>query len=307
MAFATTASSCSQAQRESDCRPFLSLPDVIRERIYVFVLTVHVDPATSWITPLPAIRRVQLPPLPPEPNRDLLVASKSVRKKRRRKIRQFESIENERAAIAHAAPRGCLAILATCRTILLEAFHIWYKNNTFNFARSQDIVSFLTSISGARANEIRAVRLDLSWEDWNDGKAGHALSRLRRLESLTFVYNGRPVSFISPNSIRYPRIISNLRGLQEVIIVDPAAVDSQVEGMWHWMGPCQKLRMGQLRERMTAKEKRHKPTPPMMDLFSRLSVLDQKKNDCARWRWNEDSAYAPDIARETQDVSESEA
>ena len=116
-------------------------------------------------------------------------------------MRQFESIENERAAIAHAAPRGCLAILATCRTILLEAFHTWYKNNTFNFARSQDIVSFLTSISGARANEIRAVRLDLSWEDWNDGKAGHALSRLRRLESLVFVYNNRLCRYTSPNFV----------------------------------------------------------------------------------------------------------
>lgn len=40
----------------SDPRPFLSLPDVIRERIYFFVLTPDLDPRTPWITPLPILR-----------------------------------------------------------------------------------------------------------------------------------------------------------------------------------------------------------------------------------------------------------
>ncbi|KAI4261412.1 MAG: hypothetical protein L6R42_003388 [Xanthoria sp. 1 TBL-2021] len=284
-----------QALRQSNCRPFLSLPDVIRERIYHFVLTIDVNPTAPWITPLPTLRRLHLPALPPEPNRDLLMASKSVRKKRRRKIRQFESIKMERAIAAQTAPHSCLAILATCRTILLEAFHLWYKNNTFNFARSQDVVAFLTSISRVRANEIRAVRLDLPWEDYHDLRAGQALRRLLRLETVIFVYRGDSFNWISPKYISYPRIISHLQGLREATFVDPPSSGTSVPGVEQGMGTCHRSRTDQLREKMMAKRKHPRPAPPMMDLFSRLRNLDQSKKDCARWKWHENSAYAPEI------------
>ncbi|KAL8674993.1 MAG: hypothetical protein Q9168_000587 [Polycauliona sp. 1 TL-2023] len=291
----TSFNSFPQASLESNCRPFLALPDVIREHIYSFVLTVDVDPAAPWITPLPPVRRLLLPALLPEPNRDLAGASKSVRKKRRRKIRQFESIESERATLAQEVPHGCLAILATCRTVLLEAFHLWYKNNTFNFARSQDLFTFLTSISRVRANEIRAVRLDLPCEDWDDLKAAQALRRLLRLDTIVFVYRGDNFTYISPKYISYPRIISHLRGLREVHFVDPRSSQMAEPDAEQGMGLGQELRMDELKHKMMTKTKHPKPAPPMMDLFSRLKVVNQSKNDCARWKWNEDSAYAPEI------------
>lgn len=284
-----------QALSQSNCRPFLSLPDVIRERIYDFVLTIDVDPTAPWITPLPTPRRLHLPALPREPNRDLFMASKSVRKKRRRKIRQFESIETERAMILRAAPHSRLAILATCRTILLEAFHIWYKSNTFNFARSWDVFSFLTSISSVRANEIRAVRLDLPWEDYDDPKAGQALRRLSRLETVIFVYRSHYFNPSGPQFISYPRIVSHLQGLRDVTFVDPPSSGRSVLGMVLGMGKSHRLKLDQLREKMMVTKKNPRRAPPMMDLFSRLKQLDQSESDRACWKWNEDSAYAPEI------------
>ncbi|KAI4108409.1 MAG: hypothetical protein LQ339_002311 [Xanthoria mediterranea] len=289
-----------QALTQSNCRPFLSLPDVIRERIYDFVLTIDVDPTAPWITPLPTPRRLHLPVLPREPNRDLLMASKSVRKKRRRKISQFESVETERAMILRAAPHSCLAILATCRTILLEAFHIWYKNNTFNFARSWDVFSFLTSINSVRPNEIRAVRLDLLWEDYDDSKAGQALRRLLRLETVIFVYRSHSFNPSGLQLISYPRIMSHLQGLRDVTFVDPPSSGRSVQGMVWGMGKSHRLKLDQLREKMMVTKKNTRRVPPMMDLFSRLRQLNQSESDCACWKWNEDSAYAPEIDLGTQ-------
>lgn len=43
-------------------------------------------------------------------------------------------------------PQTCLAILATCRQILFEAWYTYYQRNTFNFKRGNDLRSFLKSI-----------------------------------------------------------------------------------------------------------------------------------------------------------------
>ncbi|KAI4189899.1 MAG: hypothetical protein L6R41_001159 [Letrouitia leprolyta] len=290
---------CFQSSENSSVRPFLTLPDVIRERIYFFALTVQVDPCKPWITPLPSSRYVpkHLPGLPPEPNSNLENVSKWVRRKRRRKIKAFESIKQEKIAAARAvAPSSCLAILATCRAILLEAFHLWYKNNTLNFCRSEDLSDFLTSIGRVRANEIRSIRLDLPSRDWDDPKATHVLGNLLRLENLVFVYNGYSPTFETKMTfIGYPKIIGRLRGLQQVTFLNPENPKTTPWGHIQGMTPCVKNRMEELREKMMGNRKKPKAIPPMMDLFNRLRIADQKKTGTAGWNWEENFSYAPEI------------
>ncbi|KAI4132646.1 MAG: hypothetical protein LQ338_000586 [Usnochroma carphineum] len=283
----------------SSSPPFLSLPDVIRERIYFFVLTVDVDPCAPWVAPLPIDRHLprSLPGLPPKPDGDLEDVSKAVRKKRRRKIRAWEQIRQEMTVAVQAArPHSCLAILATCRTILVEAFHIWYKSNTLSFHRSEDVYDFLVSISRARANEIRSVRLNLASQDWRDAKAKFALKGLVKLEKVIFVYN----DYSSPhttnvNFIGCPKIISQLRGLQQVTFLDPENTTLNNYGLKFGMSDSVKSRMDELRQEMLTKGKRPRCAPPMVDLFGRLKVKDHSKKDSAGWGWEEDLAYAPEF------------
>ncbi|KAL8698640.1 MAG: hypothetical protein Q9201_006463 [Fulgogasparrea decipioides] len=297
--------------KSSTPRPFLSLPDVIRERICYFVLTPDLDPNHSCITPLPRHRQVprNLPPLPMlEPNYDLQHPSKSVRKKQRRRIRAYERIKEAAYAAARAAaPDTCLAVLATCRTILLEAFHIFYKHNTFNFTRAEDLTEFLSSIGRVRANEIRTVRLDLPGQDWADIKAQFALSRLLRLEKLIFVYNSLTSPYLTkPEHISYPEIISHLRGLRDVTFIDPEKPEIDWYGLRPGMTPPVRLRMDELRLKMMAARKKPRQMPPMMDLFGRLRAKDQSKKDIERWKWDEGLSYAPEIDGGEQRASKEE-
>ncbi|KAI4197278.1 MAG: hypothetical protein LQ350_006005 [Teloschistes chrysophthalmus] len=279
-------------------RPFLSLPDVIRERIYFFVLGPDNNSQTSWITPLPVFRHMPKNlALPPEPIHDLIWVSKSVRKKRRRRLRVYDKVREEAIAAARrVAPDTCLAILATCRTILLEAWHIFYGCNTFNFSLAEDLTLFLQSIGSVRANEIRSVRLDLPPEDWDDLKAKHALGRLLRLESLEFVYNAYLSPFlISERFIPLPKIISQLRGLQSVRFVNPEDPKTDVLGWKQGMTESVSNRMDELKSRMTGKAKRPRALPPMMDLFGRLKTREQQEKSSKVWKWEEGLSYAPDL------------
>ncbi|KAL9587434.1 MAG: hypothetical protein Q9212_000250 [Teloschistes hypoglaucus] len=279
-------------------RPFLSLPDVIRERIYFFVLGPDNDSQTSWITPLPTFRHIPKHlALPPEPIHDLSWVSKSVRKKRRRRLRAYDKVRDEAIAAARrVAPDTCLAILATCRTVLLEAWHIFYGCNTFNFALAEDLTQFLQSIGSVRANEIRSVRLDLPPEDWDDLKATYALGRLLRLESLEFVYTAYLSPFlISEHFISLPKIISQLRGLQSVRFVDPENPKTDVLGWKQGMTGSVSNRMDKLKSRMTGKPKRPRALPPMMDLFGRLKTKEQQEKSSEVWKWEEGLSYAPDL------------
>ncbi|KAL8835624.1 MAG: hypothetical protein Q9170_003241 [Blastenia crenularia] len=281
-------------------RPFLSLPDVIRERIYFFVLTIDVDPRAPWITPLPSSRLIpkHLPGLPTEPDCNLDHVSKSVRKKRRRRMRAFESIKQEAIIAAQAAaPPACLAILATCRTILLEAFHLWYKHNTLNFSRSKDLYDFLGSIGRVRASEIRNIRLDIPGEEWEDPKAVFVLGQLLRLERLIFIYNSYGPKDTKPQNIGYPRIISHLRGLQQVSFLDPESPRTTLWGQKEGMSRCVQERMDELREKMLARRKKPRLEPPMMDLFNRLRMMDQEKKNASGRKWEEALSYAPEIHR----------
>ena len=283
----------------STTRPFLSLPDVIRERIYFFVLTPGLDPQTPWITPLPILRHTpkELPLLPPVPDCSLDSVSKSVRKKRRRRMRAYEKVKRDAIlAVQEAAPSTCLAILATCRTILLEAFHIWYKYNTLNFTRVEDLKAFLFSIGRARQNEIRSIRLDLPGLEWDDNKARFALSRLLRLESLTFVYNAFSAPWLTHTRyISSPKIINSLRGLRNVTFVNPDNPISDATGYTQGMSVSVMIRMEQLRQELVSPPKRPKEAPPMIDLFSSLRVKDQSANGAEQWAWDEGLSYAPDI------------
>ncbi|KAL9603075.1 MAG: hypothetical protein Q9219_001439 [cf. Caloplaca sp. 3 TL-2023] len=283
----------------SSSRPFLCLPDVIRERIYFFVLSIDVEPRKPWITPQPSTKMIprHLPGLPSEPDCNLESVSKSVRKKRRRRMRAFMSAKAEAIVAARVtAPASCLAILATCRTILLEAFHLWYKNNTLNFFQVRDLCDFLASIGRVRANEIRSLRLDLPAREWDDPKARFLLGSLLRLERLIFVYNDWGPSNTNPKKIPYPKIISHLRGLREVVFSDP---EHPLTFAWGWkqgMTECVKTRMEELRGNMVTKRKNHRPEPPMVDLFNRLNIVNQKKKGTTAGEWEDGLSYAPDIA-----------
>ncbi|KAL8683884.1 MAG: hypothetical protein Q9186_000227 [Xanthomendoza sp. 1 TL-2023] len=286
-------------------RPFLSLPDVIRERIYHFLLTVDVDPSSPWITPLPISRHLEHPSLPREPNRELAMVSKSVRKKRRRIIRAYEQVEKERADIVHAAPHSCLAILATCRTVLLEAFHLWYKNNTLNFFHAQDLIDFNRSIGRVRAHEIRSVRLELPIQESDDPKAGQVLDHMLRLENVTFVFDELYFNYISPNWFSCPKVMSRLRGLREVSFVFPWTRVTK-HGSEYCISSCQRYLMDRMREKMMSKRKHPRPLPPMVDLFGPLKKAKQDKEDRANWKWEEDSAYAPEVHDNPRIVSKPE-
>ncbi|KAI4189461.1 MAG: hypothetical protein LQ346_005105 [Caloplaca aetnensis] len=293
-------------------RPFLTFPDVIRERIYYFTLVVEegdpLDEWDPWITPLPPSRRIpkHLPGLPPKPDSTLENVSKRVRKKRRRRLRAWEQRKRDittQAQGAAASPRS-LALLQTCRTILLEAFHIWYRYNTLNFCHSDDLYDFLVAIGRARANEIRNIRLDLPSSEWDYSfKAKYALEGLVRLQSLTFIYNDMFSSYrglYSIHNIGYPKIISQLRGLKEVNFKDPETEDGERrlwEARGYKMGMSEgvRMRMEELGGRMIGKRKKPKNGPPMVDLFNRVKLRDQKRNDNAGLRWNEDFAYAPEV------------
>ncbi|KAL8873657.1 MAG: hypothetical protein Q9174_000911 [Haloplaca sp. 1 TL-2023] len=297
-----------QNVKHSTTRPFLSLPDVIRERIYFFVLTPELDPQTPWITPLPILRHTpkELPLLPPAPDCSLDSVSKSVRKKRRRRMRAYEKVKSDAIlAVQKAAPDTCLAILATCRTILLEAFHIWYKHNTLNFTRAEDLIAFLLSLGRARQNEIRSIRLDLPELEWDNNKAGFALGRLLRLESLIFVYNGFSASWMThTRHIGFPKIINSLRGLRHVTFVNPDNPIIDVIGYTQGMSASVRSRMEQLRQALMSPPKRPKQAPPMIDLLNSLRFKDQRANDAKQWVWNECLSYAPDVAIAEQRVLE---
>ncbi|KAL8694463.1 MAG: hypothetical protein Q9218_000875 [Villophora microphyllina] len=279
-------------------RPFLSLPDVIRERIYFFVLTPDLDPQTPWITPLPAFRHIPKNlTLPPEPCCDLQCVSKSVRKKRRRRMRTYDKAKDEAITAAQtAAPDTCLAILATCQTILLEAFHIFYKYNTFNFSLARDLSQFRETIGSVRANEIRSIRLDLPPEEWDDLKATHALGKLLRLEKLELVYNGYNSPFLTnKNHVSLPKVINHLRGLQDVSFVHPQNPKTDVLGWRQGIPELVASRLDELKSRMMEKGKKPKALPPMMDLFGRLRTREQSGKGSKVWKWEEGLSYAPDL------------
>lgn len=282
-------------------------------RIYYFTLVVEdVDPLDEWdpwITPLPPSRRIpkHLPGLPPKPDSNLENVSKRVRKKRRRRLRAWEQCKSDITTQVQAAapsPRS-LALLQTCRTILLEAFHIWYRYNTLNFRHAHDLYDFLVSIGRARANEIRSIRLDLPIREWdNSAKAKYALERLAGLESLTFIYNDTVTKsnnfYYNVNNIPYPKIISQLRGLKEVTFKDPEVEDSVLRywddrGYMKGMSKGVRTRMEELASKMTGKSKRPRDGPPMVDLFNRSKLKEQSRKDVAGLRWEEDLSYAPEI------------
>ena len=139
------------------------------------------------------------------------------------------------------------------------------------------------------------MRLDIPAGDWHDQKAMQALLRLLRLEMVIFVFNDVMFNYTNPNYISDPEIIRNLRDLREVNFVDPPSLKTSLEGLEQGIGPGQKLRTDRLREKMMAKRKRPRLAPPMMDLFGRSKTIGHSKNGGTHWKWEEGSAYAPEV------------
>ena len=221
-------------------RPFLSIPNEIRERIYDYVLTVNVDDGNPWVTPLNNALR-------PEPKKS-----------------------------------SCLAILATCRQILFEAFHIFYGSNAFNFNHPDHVCDFLTSVGSVRASEIRFVRCSFRLAAGDNTAARHALSRLMKLENLAFQWDKKKLDddlivdwrdFIVPDFCS-AREFTKLNGVREVNFIMMNDTEPS---------PADKERMARYRYRMTKPSpNRPKILPKMVDLFVGLKMRKQRDSAAAR-------------------------
>ena len=261
---------------------------MIRERIYAYVLTVDVPDAAPWISPLPALSHAR--------NKILSTLSKheepipidrlTAKRKKDRLRKEADHAAREKEALDNIqlpAASSCLAILATCRQILLEAFHLWYKHNTLNFRRSEDLYTFLLSIGSVRANEIRSLRLDLPREDWYHPQAKFALGRLLRLENL-MIASTRDSHLMAFSSSWVPRLVKDLRGLKDVQVVTS---EGRSDMKWEMKGKLMSPRLGT------------RKAPEMVDLFGRLRMKQNRKRQVVReeqGECDERSIHAPDMA-----------
>ncbi len=224
----------------SKTRPFLSVPNEIRECIYDYVLTVNVDDGNPWVTPLNNALRL-------EPEKS-----------------------------------SCLAILATCRQILFEAFHKFYESNTFNFNHPDHVCDFLTAIGPVRASEIRSVRCSFRLAAGDNTAARYALSRSMKLEKLAFQWDKKNLDddqivdwqdFIVPDfcSARGFTILNGVREVNFIMMNDAEP------------SPADEESMARYRYRMTKPNpNRPKTLPKMVDLFVGLKKRKQRDSAAAR-------------------------
>ena len=216
-------------------RPFLSLPNEIRDRIYGYVLTVNVDDSSPFITPLNSDLR-------PQPMRP-----------------------------------SCLAILATCRQVLFEAFHVFYASNTFNFDNRNQLCSFLRAIGSVRASEIRSIRCSLKLAARQNERVRFVLSKLIRLEKLSFQFNKETLQewpHIFPN-VCSPKAFTKFRGLREVTFI--TVNDTE-------LNESERDRMQQYRDEMMASnpKRKKKSLPETVDVFGGLKLRKQRDPTVAR-------------------------
>jgi len=275
-------------------RPFLLIPDVVRERIYAYVLTVNVPDSAPWIEPLPALSHARNKALATLPTFDksIPIAELTAKEKKDRVKEEAGLRARENAVVKALRPppvSSCLAILATCRTILLEAFHLWYQNNTLAFTRADELHRFLRSIGNVRANEICSLRLDLPRYDWSHAEAKFALGRLLKLERLTVVVS--LVVIFDPqlhwhNSFNnlVPDIVKNVRGLREFeVLISEGQPDRALK------------QLEESKRRLMGPRPATRKPPKMVDLFGKLK---KEKQMAIREleRLDEESLYAPDMA-----------
>lgn len=269
-------------------RPFLSIPDVVRERIYAYVLTVNVPDSSPWITPLPAIEHIRnTTALASLPAADALPRRNEIDLDNR--LIEEAVDEVQLPATSSSSSSSCLAILVTCRTILLEAFHLWYQNNTLNFTSSKNIYPFLMSIGPVRANEIRSLRFDLAVNDWDNAEAQFGLSRLMKLERLTVVRNIdhslEGCSYYTYGSYRrLPSLTNGLRGLKEINVISYGMTsEAIVKGI------------EQSKEALMRPRKKARKPPTMVDLFGRLKHGKETASRQSKQGSDEANDYAPDL------------
>ncbi len=178
---------------------------------------------------------------------------------------------------------SCLAILATCRQILFEAFHVFYVSNTFNFNHPDHLYDFLRAIGSVRANEIRSIRCSFTLAAPENTAARYALSKLMRLEKLSFHFDKKEPNdddstdwrnYIISREFCSAKEFAKINGLLEVnfIMMNDTEPDRAA-----------KERMKMYRNRMIkADPKRNKSKPEMVDLFVGLKM--RKHRDPAQAR-----------------------
>ena len=159
-------------------------------------------------------------------------------------------------------PASCLAILATCRQLLLESFHIYYSQNMLNFKSASDLYGFMTSVSYARRAEIISVRCSFSLASKGLARERVTLRRLPRLRKLAFIL---PVSDGEPwNHCR--TAFAKFSGVSEVTIIQDGTPST-------WPISVREKYIKQLTKPRPPGEHR---LPPIVDLFARLKTRKAK-------------------------------
>ncbi len=177
---------------------------------------------------------------------------------------------------------SCLAILATCRQILLEAFHAFYASNNFNFNHPNHLYDFLRAIGPVRANQIRSIRCSFRLAASENTAVRYALSRLTRLEKLSFHFDKeQPVDndtgwgdYIISQDFCPAKEFAKFHRLRDVnfIMMNDIELDR-----------TDKERMEMYRDRLTKPNlKKNKAMPEMVDLFVGLKM--RKHRDPAQAR-----------------------
>ena len=178
---------------------------------------------------------------------------------------------------------SCLAILATCRQILREAFYIYYKVNAFNFNHPDHLHDFLRAIGSVRANEIRSIRCSFRLATSENSAARYDLSKLTRLEMLAFQFDAeRPVDDDIPHGQNIfvqrdlcpAKEFAKINCLREVTFIMIKDEQPSVED---------RTKMEMYRNRMIEPNpRRQKPLPEMVDLFAGLKRRKQRDPAVAR-------------------------
>lgn len=177
----------------------------------------------------------------------------------------------------------CLAILATCRQILHEAFHVFYASNNFNFNHPNHLYDFLYAIGPVRANQIRSIRCSFRLAASENTAVRHALSRLTRLEKLSFHFDQKQPDdddstdrqdYIVTRDFCPAKEFAKFHRLRDVefIMMNDTELDR-----------TDKERMEMYRDRLTKPNlKKNTAMPEMVDLF--VGLKTRKHRDLAQVR-----------------------
>ncbi len=209
-------------------RSLLSFPKEVLQKIYEYVLTVNVEDSKPYVVI------------------------------KQRKCETCSSKALECTSTTHS----CLELLCCCRQILFDAFHIFYRKNTLEFASAYEMLQFCYAISTAKRNEITSVRCAFDLADQSSDQVRWYLQKCVSLEKLQFFVFARP----------HGKVFRTFLGLKEVEInveSDPPYGRPRGEGekIAYW-------------KELLTRPRLRVPAPECLDLFAvmkRKNVAKPKK------------------------------